>query len=112
MLRADLHGLDAALSFGPRLEDAVIDNSSRGRRRLRVDNGALLGGRVANHIEFSGLRIGSRRRDGDNNAGQHKRFHVLLQFRSFDFAIWSVDSAQQEVTRASNNNDGRDGPKQ
>jgi len=47
---ADLHGLHVGLSFGSRLEYAVINHCRRRRRRPLIDDGTLFGRRVSDDI--------------------------------------------------------------
>ena len=54
---ANLHCLHAGLGFRLGLEHAVVDNGRRSRRRLPVDNGAFLGGRIANDVVLGSLCI-------------------------------------------------------
>src|SRR5689334_14434111 len=56
LLGADLRGLHRGLRLDLRLVNAVAyDGRGRGGR-LAVDDGALLGGRVAHDVEFGGAR--------------------------------------------------------
>lgn len=79
VLSADFHGLHASLGFRPGFEHAVIDNRRRCRRRPFVDNGALLGRRIPDHVKFSGgLCICTSGREGED-AGQQQLLHIFLQ---------------------------------
>ena len=79
---ADLHGLHAGFGFGPGLERAVV-HYGRGRgRRLGVNDGALLGGAVANDVEFGGVRRLRDARRREYHCANHQNLFqgVLLLF--------------------------------
>jgi hypothetical protein len=75
VLGADLDGLHAGLGLGAGLEHAVVHNG-RGRACWPlVNDGALLGGRVAYHIEFGGLRERGGDGEGGESDGDQKLVH-------------------------------------
>jgi hypothetical protein len=66
---ADLGGLHGGLGFSLGLVDAVAHDGGGDRRRLGVDNGALLGCRVADDLEFGGA--GGLRAESESGEGAH-----------------------------------------